>query len=234
MDPLTVFMGWNGREELAYRVAKASILRRASVPVEVRPIGLKNLPNRPVERRDGKLWCPISQAPMATEFAITQFVVPLIHIGWAAFVDCDIVCLADIADLFALADPRYAVQVVKHNHRPTEMVKMDGQQQTSYFRKNWSSVVLWNCDHPAHGRLTIKALNTWPGRDLHAFKWLPDSLIGDLPPEWNHLVGVSEPVSNPKILHYTLGVPSMPGYENCDFSQEWRHEEALERSPLSV
>src|SRR5438477_567623 len=117
------------------------------------------------ERREGKLWCPISQAPMTTEFAISRFCVPFIQTdGWALFVDCDALCLADISKLFALADARFAVQVVKHAQQGGASVKMDGQAQTFYARKNWSSVILWNCSHPAHHRLTHapQKVCAWP------------------------------------------------------------------------
>ena len=107
------------------------------------------------------------------------------------FADCDILCRADIAELFDLADDRYALMCVQHDYTPTETVKMGSEIQTSYPRKNWSSLALWNCDHPAHRALTLAHLNQWSGRDLHRFRWLWDSQIGALPPAWNYLVGVS-------------------------------------------
>lgn len=232
---LNIYMGYDSREARAYDVARMSILRRTSQPKRtfVKPLELKHLtaPDgkfpllaRPIERRDGKMWCPISEAPMATEFAISRFCVPFLQQkGWALFVDCDIICQADIAELFALADPKYAVMVVKHDHKPAEGTKMDGQVQTAYSRKNWSSVVLWNADHPANKRLTLEALNTWPGRDLHAFKWLEGDEIGELPPAWNFLVGYDQPnpKAPPKILHFTLGTPNMPGCESMLFADVW-------------
>ena len=227
-----IFMGWDSREWLAYNVASASILRRSTLPeLVIQPLvrsELKPLLARPIEVRDGKLWCPISQAPMATEFAISRFCVPFLQRdGWALFVDCDILCLRDIADLFALADPRYAVMCVKHPQKPKaqEETKMDGQIQTFYARKNWSSVVLWNCSHRAHERLTAEALNTWPGRDLHAFKWLGDDEIGALPSEWNFLVGVSPMVRTPiAIAHFTLGGPWLRGWPGGPMDDLWKAE----------
>lgn len=197
MKPLSIFIGYDPREHAAYEVAWQSIIRRSTSPVLITPLYLQHLThicNRFVQRtQDDKLWCPISEAAMSTEFAISRFCVPFIQEdGWALFTDCDIVCLSDISELFAEADERYAVQVVKHDHRPEELVKLDGQVQTIYPRKNWSSVVLWNCSHAAHRRLTRARLNMWPGRDLHAFKWLDDSEIGDLNPQWNRLVGTRD------------------------------------------
>jgi hypothetical protein len=225
MRPL-IFVGFDPRERAAYAVAKASLIRHASVPLTIKPIRLDKMAKRgllvrPVERRDGRLWCPISLAPMATEFAISRFCVPfLCQRGWALFVDCDILCQADIAELFALADKRYAVMVVKHRQESGPDTKMDNQAQVYYARKNWSSVVLWNCRHPANLKLTTEALNTWPGRDLHAFKWLADDEIGELPAEWNHLVGVN-PSSPAKLLHYTLGGPWLPNWQGGPLDDLW-------------
>ncbi|TIU82677.1 MAG: glycosyltransferase [Mesorhizobium sp.] len=165
---------------------------------------------------------------MATEFACSRFLVPrLAKSGWALFMDCDMLVRADLQKLFALADPSKAVMVVKHDHRPRETVKMDGQAQTLYARKNWSSVILWNVDHPAHQALTTDLVNSVPGRDLHRFCWLDDAEIGALEVKWNWLVGHSDPEVNPSIVHFTDGVPTMPGYEDCAYADEWRAE--LER-----
>jgi len=206
-----IYIGYDPREDAAYEVCRHSILSRTISDIRVLPLDLVNIThvfNRPIEQRDGRLWCPISEAPMATQFAISRFAIPFLEYkGWHLFMDCDIVCLADIDELFQLADDRFAVMVVKHQQESGGTIKADNQIQTYYSRKNWSSVVLWNCDHPANKRLTLEDLNSWPGRDLHAFKWLDDSEIGELPKEWNHLVGVNEPNPKAKIIHYTLGGP---------------------------
>jgi Lipopolysaccharide biosynthesis proteins, LPS:glycosyltransferases len=232
--PLSIYLGYDPREHAAYEVADFSIRRRASVPVLITPLVLSQLGHlltRPVERRDGQLYCPISQAAMSTEFAISRFCVPFLQrTGWALFADCDVLCLADIAELFALADPRYAVQVVKHAPMTATGTKMDGQLQTAYPRKNWSSVMLFNVGHPAHARLTLDALNTWPGRDLHAFRWLKDEEIGELPQTWNWLVGVSgrdklSPiVPTIKLLHFTLGGPWFPEWIGGPCDELWIRE----------
>jgi len=235
MNPV-VFIGYDPREECAYEVACKSIRRHCSEPdLQIKALRLDSLKamgilNRPIERRDGKLWCPISQAPMATEFAISRFSVPfLVGGGWALFCDSDVLCRADIADLFALANPKYAVMVVKHNYQPKETVKMDGQVQTQYSRKNWSSVMLFNCDHPGNRNLTLQVLNTWPGRDLHAFKWIEDSEIGELPDKWNHLVGVTQsPIDEASLLHYTNGGPFLSGWQGGPADDLWLSEKVYE------
>jgi hypothetical protein len=231
----TIYLGWDPREAKAYDVARVSILKRTDpkatriVPLELAVLNEQGLLTRPVEQKDGKLWCPISEAPMATEFAISRFAVPLLQKkGWAVFADSDIVCWGDIAELFALADEKYAVMVVKHDHTPTATVKMVDQAQTSYSRKNWSSVVLWNCAHPSNEALTKEVLNTWPGRDLHAFKWLKDEEIGELPSEWNYLVGCYGadriPDATQKLIHFTLGGPWLKDWPGGTGDDIWNHE----------
>lgn len=143
--------------------------------------------------------------------------------GWALFCDCDVMFKENPAGLFDLADNSKAVMCVHHDYRPSEKVKMDGQLQTEYPRKNQSSVMLFNCDHPANKALTLEMLNTLPGRDLHRFAWLDESEIGELPPEWNYLVGVSKLPDGvePKLVHFTRGLPNMAGWENQEYADEW-------------
>jgi hypothetical protein len=232
---LEIVAGWEPREVVGYQVAEFSAIRRTSwplyfIPLMDKPLRSRGIYWRPHERRDGQLWCPISEAPMATEFANSRFLVPwLAKSKWSLFCDfADMLFLEDPAKLFELAQDKYAVMVVKQHHIPREVVKMDGQEQTLYERKNWSSVVLWNIDHPANGRLTLDMVNTRPGRELHRFCWLTDEEIGELPPSWNYLVGIdhADDVA-PKLLHYTSGLPIMSGYEDGPWSNEWKRELAI-------
>lgn len=221
-----VYIGWDPREITAFDLAKWTI-ESQSQNVDVQALKLadiKHVFNRPVEWRGKQMWCPISQAPQSTEFATSRFAIPFLSSGWALFVDCDILCLADINDLFKLAEDKYAVMVVKHKQSvAANEVKMVDQASVYYNRKNWSSVMLINCDHPAHERLTLDDLNAWPGRDLHAFKWLKEEEIGELPQEWNHLVDVSDPSkkSEAKLLHYTLGGPWLEGWQAKPSDVDW-------------
>lgn len=224
MPKYKIFLGYDPREDLTYKLAEYSILSRTSSDVEIVPLVREKIKclKRPVEWRINEngvkqLWCPISDAPMSTEFAISRFSIPLIEkgeTGWRLFADSDIICLTDIKKLFDLAEQRSAVMVVKHKHEPTEKYHDAGQLQSFYRRKNWSSVILWNLDHPSNQRLTEEELNTRPGRDLHAFHWLNEYEIGELPESWNYLVGVNEPADLRKqnILHYTNGQPGWPGW----------------------
>jgi lipopolysaccharide biosynthesis glycosyltransferase len=168
----------------------------------------------------------ISQAPQATEFAVSRFLVPILEQkGIAIFLDCDVLVLEDVYKLLDEFDKDRAVQVVKHNHLGREQTKMDGQLQTRYNRKNWSSVMLWNCDHPANRRLTLDAINHWPGRLLHAFAWLADEEVGELDPGWNWLVGVQPQPAKIHIAHYTLGGPWLQNWSVRDHDDLWLREQ---------
>lgn len=230
-NSLQIFVGYDSREAEAYSVARESIRARLTQPVRINGVVLdglkaKGLYRRPTERRNAKLWDVISEAPMSTEFAISRFLVP--HLagsqGWALFMDCDILCRTNLVRILDHADASKAVMVVKHDHVPSSSVKMDGQEQTRYARKNWSSVMLFNLEHVSNVNLTVDLINSVPGRDLHRFCWLKDDEIGELPPEWNFLVGHTDPSINPKIVHFTEGGPWMAGYENVPFADEWRGE----------
>ena len=231
-EKAVVYIGYDPREEAAYRVAEHSLRRRASIPVEVVKLDralASRVMVRPVGERDGRLWCPISGAHMSTEFANIRFAVPHLQKfeGWALFVDCDVLFVEDIAKLWELRDEQYAVQVVKHRPSDSGATKMDGQLQVQYPRKNWSSVVLWNCAHPMVRALTRQKLEKWPGRDLHSFKWLNEAQIGALPPAWNHLVDVDPWSGNHALLHYTLGGPWFAGREKCGYADAWLSEYKL-------
>jgi len=229
----TIYIGYDAREAVAYDVARASILSRLSRDILVQPLILADLKAgdsfywRPTSRVDGKLWDDISGAPMSTEFAISRFLVPHIssYRGWAVFMDCDMLVRTDMTKLFDQADDRYAVMCVKHHYEPPGDIKMDGQTQMRYARKNWSSMMLFNCAHPSNKALHPQYVNAVPGRDLHRFAWLPDDQIGDLDQAWNWLVGHSDPEINPDIVHFTEGGPWFEGYENVAYADEWRIEE---------
>lgn len=164
----------------------------------------------------------ISGQPQSTEFALTRFWVPLLaHSGWCLFVDCDVVFMRDPRMLIEIADESKAVQVVKHPSLTDSGTKMDGQTQVPYERKNWSSVTLWNCSHPANRRITLDMLNGWHRRDLHGFKWLHDDEIGDLPRSWNWLVGVTKKPDQPAIAHYTKGGPWLEGWPDTEHDDIW-------------
>lgn len=224
------FMGYDTKESEAFSVALHSVRAQERYDSHF-PVAALHLPSlrdaglytRPTSKRDGRLFDNISEAYMSTEHANSRFLVPkLAKTGWALFTDCDIILRRPVTDIMELAVPKYAVMVVKHDFQTFGLTKMGDQVQTQYARKNWSSVMLFNCDHPANARLTLDMVNTLPGRDLHRFCWLKDEEIGELTPDWNWLVGHSDPHVAPAIVHYTEGLPSMPGYETCAFADDWR------------
>jgi len=235
---LTVYLGYDAREQRAYDVAVDSLSvqspRARTIPLRIDRLADCGLLRRPTDRR-GSIYDIYSNAPCATDFAISRFLVPIIHqTGWALFVDSDVVFLGDIADLFYFADPSKAVMVVQHQNGHKAGVKMDGQVQTLYQRKNWSSVMLVNCDHPANRRLSLQDVNERPGRHLHSFYWLNDSEIGSLPSEWNWLVGVHPKPERPKIAHFTLGTPDLtPSLQSSEHSEIWfdAYERCMRRDP---
>ncbi len=231
MTKLVVYIGYDPREDLAYRVCKKSIESNCSSPIEVRPLRLSTLQymgilTRTIEKRNGGYYDPISQKPMSTEFSVSRFAIPYIcnDADWALFMDCDMIMKADVWRVLDYANPAYAVQCTKHEHVVEEgQAKMDDQKQVAYSKKNWSSFCLWNLNHPANDRLTHEVLNETGKIDLHQFCWLEEDEIGSIPLSWNYLVGYSvkdysEEVNN---IHFTEGIPSMEGYENCEFSEEW-------------
>lgn len=226
---MEVYVGYDEREYEAYRVARLSLLSRAP-DVQVRKLDVQRLRDagmytRPTCTVDGRLFDKVSNAPMATSFAISRFFVPILqHSGWALFTDCDVVFLDDVRKMMLEVEGDQAVYVVKHQYDPSSDTKMDGQVQTAYPRKNWSSVMLFNCDHRAHRRLDLRVLNHAPGLDLHSLGWLRDEEVGELSPRWNWLVN-EQPKPDPVgIAHFTLGGPWFPHWAPQPHDELWLSE----------
>ena len=215
---IRVFIGFDPRETVAFHVLSQSIHARASEPVSITPIMLSQLKDLMNRERN-----PLQ----STDFSFSRFLTPYLcdYEGWAVFMDCDMLVLKDMAELWALRDDDYAVQVVKHNHVPEEDTKFLGAPQTQYEKKNWSSVMLFNCQKCQ--TLTPEYVNTASGLDLHRFHWLDgDHLIGQLPHSWNHLVAYDQtvPVTEVFNLHYTSGGPYYEEYQTTDYAEEWFSE----------
>lgn len=220
---IRVFIGYDVMEPVAFSVLSHSILRRASRPVSITPVALCNLEGIFGRER---------QPNQATDFSFSRFLVPFLSgfTGWSIFMDCDQLCLGDIAELWNAQDERYAVMCVKHDHKPTETRKFLGNVQTQYPMKNWSSVMLMNNRHC--WRLHPDFVNTATGLELHRFQWLAgaewdpsiEDRIGALDPAWNHLVGYDEPTGRERNLHFTEGGPWFKQYEHAPFADLWRAE----------
>jgi len=211
-----IFIGYDPREAIAFRVLAHSIWRRASLPVSITSLSLAQLKTIMTRERH-----PLQ----STDFSFSRFLTPYLsgYSGWSLFTDCDMLVLDDIANLWKLHDDRFAVQVVKHHHVPKETIKFLGATQTKYEKKNWSSVILFN--NARCRALTPEYVNRATGLELHQFKWLGnDELIGPLPHRWNHLVGYDPPSNDVSLIHYTIGGPYFPEYANCEHSDAWRAE----------
>jgi hypothetical protein len=230
---LPIFIGYDEeREAGAFDVCRASLLRHASAPLHIVRLDQAMLRRAGWYRRewrheDGQRIDLGDLKPFSTDFAFTRFLVPALSLyqGWALFCDGDFLFTADIAELFALADDRYAVMCVKHDHDPAETSKMGGIVQSRYRRKNWSSLVLWNCGHPSNAMMTGYVASNWAGQWLHAFSWLKDEEIGSLPLRWNWLAGVTPDLGIvPAGIHFTLGVPSLKPCSDAPYADLWLAE----------
>jgi len=210
---INVFIGYDSKERVAYNVLSHSIIQKSTKPVAITPIALNNLKDDFVRERN---------ALSSTEFSFSRFIIPHLmnYRGWALFMDCDMLMFEDIAELWRLRDDKYAVQVCKHDYVPKNTTKFLGQTQTAYPKKNWSSFMLMNCAKCS--ALTPDYVNSATGLELHQFKWLEgDHLIGDLPLEWNWLVGEYDHKEDVNNVHYTEGGPWFEEYKDVDYSQDW-------------
>ena len=210
---INIFIGYDSKEKVAYNVLSHSIIQNSTKPVAITPIALNNLKDDFVRERN---------ALSSTEFSFSRFMIPHLmnYQGWALFMDCDMLMFEDISKLWRMRDDSKAIQVCKHDYTPKESKKFLGQVQTKYEKKNWSSFMLMNCKKCT--TLTPDYVNKASGLELHQFKWLEgDHLIGDLPLEWNWLVGEYEHKDDVYNVHYTKGGPWFEDYAKCDYSQDW-------------
>ena len=215
-DVVRVFIGYDPREAVAFSVLAYSIQARSSRPVTVAPLMLSHL---------GGILTRPRHPLQSSDFSFSRFLVPYLsgYEGWSIFMDCDMLMRDDIARLWAIRDDRFAVQVVKHDHRPREQTKFLGERQTAYDKKNWSSVMLLN--NSRCRKLTPEYVNSASGLELHQFKWLDEErLIGELPARWNHLVDYDPPSRDVALAHFTVGGPYFAQYAACTFADAWRAE----------
>ncbi len=215
---IRLFIGYDPREAVVYHVCVNSIVRRASQPVAVTPLALKNLAGYVERHRDG-----------SNQFTYSRFLVP--HLmdwgGWALYIDGDMLLRTDIAELWGLRDEGKALLCVQHDYRTRLREKYLGAKNENYPRKNWSSVMLWNCAHPANRFLTPDFVQKATGAELHRFTWLADHLVGALPIEWNWLPDELGPNPQAKLLHWTLGAPCFEEFANAAMAEDWHEERRL-------
>jgi hypothetical protein len=215
---INVYIGYDTRETVAYHVCSNSIIRHATHPISIIPLALNLLNEYTEMHTDG-----------SNDFVYSRFLVPHLmnYKGWAIFIDGDMVLQEDIHQLWNLKDDSKAVCVVKHDYQTTRTQKYLGAINENYPRKNWSSVILWNCAHPANQILTPNFIQSAVGSTLHRFGWLNDSMIGELPIEWNWLADEFGTNNSAKLIHYTLGTPCFEEFKNAPMSEVWHNEKLL-------
>jgi lipopolysaccharide biosynthesis glycosyltransferase len=218
MKPIPIFVGYDPREAVAYHTCANSIIRHASCPVAIIPLALNLFKDYTETHTDG-----------SNQFIYSRFLVPHLmdYTGHAIFIDGDMIVRSDIAELWQWRNKRYDVQVVKHNYETCMTEKYLGSKNENYPRKNWSSVIIWNCESAANKRLTPEFVQQSTGAELHRFTWICDEQIGDLPAEWNWLPDEYGPNINADLLHYTLGAPCFHDFATTPMADEWHRERML-------
>jgi lipopolysaccharide biosynthesis glycosyltransferase len=210
---LRIFVGMDlAVEPVAYHVFCQSVIEKASVPVSFTPLALNTLACYKETHTDG-----------SNAFIYSRFLVPYLcdYQGYALFVDGDMIVRADIAEILSYINPALAVSVVKHDYTTKHPVKYLGAKNEDYPRKNWSSVMLFNCGAWRNKDLTPEYIMKATGKKLHRFEWLTDKLIGELPRHWNWLADEYEYNDSAKLVHYTLGTPCFKDYQNKSYADEW-------------
>lgn len=199
--PLSIYIGYDSREPAAFAVLVDSLIRHSTIPLQITPLALTNLPLGLCSQRRAH--------DESTEFSRTRFLVPYLsnYQGWSMFMDCDMVCQTDIAKLLfeILGQREKAVLVCQHDYVPKSAEKFLGEKQVTYPRKNWSSLMVFNNERCK--ALTPDYVNTATGQQLHRFEWTTDDCIGTLPLEWNWLAGEYEANPEARLIHYTNGGP---------------------------
>jgi lipopolysaccharide biosynthesis glycosyltransferase len=215
MKPIPIFIGYDPREAIAFHTCVNSIVRHASQPVSIIPLALNNFGDYTETHTDG-----------SNQFIYSRFLVPHLmdYQGQAIFMDGDMIVRGDIAELWALRDLGKDVQVVKHDYKTKMTTKYLGSKNEDYPRKNWSSVMIFNCSNCPTRKLTPEYIQKSTGAHLHRFQWTSDDRVGALPAEWNWLP--DEYGANPaaKLLHYTLGTPSFHEFATTPMADEWHRE----------
>ena len=212
MSKINLYVGYDEREAIAYHVFCHSVIKNTSIPVKITPLVLSQLKEFNETHQD-----------RSNDFVYSRFLTPYLNEfdGWAIFADGDMICQADLKELIGMADPNKALMVVKHDYQTKASIKYLGNINENYPRKNWSSVILWNCSHPKHKILTPEFVSNQTGKFLHRFSWLDDNDIGELPVEWNWLACEYEKNTDAKLIHYTLGTPCFKDFRDTDMAEIW-------------
>ena len=218
MKPIPVFVGYDPREAIAYHVCTNSIIRNASAPVAIIPVALNLFQDYKETHGDN-----------SNHFVYTRFLVPHLmgFTGRAIFIDGDMIVRGDIVELFESFQLGHDVAVVKHDYKTRMTEKYMGAKNEDYPRKNWSSVIIWDCQTFPNRKLTPEFVQKQPGSFLHRFSWIQDDRIQALPQEWNWLPDELGPNPDAKLLHYTLGTPCFLEFADTPQGDIWHRERIL-------
>lgn len=203
MSIIPIFIGFDKRERAATNVLIDSLNKYSSTPLSITLLQTNQLTKKGIywRERDPK---------QSTDFSFSRFLVPNLmgYNGWAIFMDCDMLCEGDITELWNIKNHSFSIMCVKHNHVTEDSTKFLGEKQSSYPKKNWSSMMLMNCKKCK--ALTVDYVNTASGLDLHRFNWLSgEDQVGEIDSKWNYLVDVQDCIDEESrgLIHWTLGGP---------------------------
>ena len=214
MDEIAdIVVGFDQKESVAYHTFVQSVIENSTIPTRFMPLNIGSLTNYKETHKDG-----------SNDFIYSRFLVPYLmnFNGWAIYADGDMVCLEDIKKLWDLRDDKFAVQVVKHDYKTKIKTKYWGNKNEDYPRKNWSSLILWNCNHASHKILNPEFIQKQTGAFLHRFSWIKDDEIGEIEKEWNWLAMEYEEKNDIKLIHYTIGTPCFEEYQNKSLASYWK------------
>jgi len=208
-----IVVGFDQKESVAYHTFVQSVIENSTIPTRFMPLNIGSLTNYKETHKDG-----------SNDFIYSRFLVPYLmnFNGWAIYADGDMVCLEDIKKLWDLRDDKFAVQVVKHDYKTKVKSKYWGNKNEDYPRKNWSSLILWNCNHASHKILNPEFIQKQTGAFLHRFSWIKDQEIGEIEKEWNWLAMEYEEKNDINLIHYTIGTPCFEEYQNKSLSSYWK------------
>ena len=213
---IRLFCGYDPREAIGWHVFAQSVIARASEPVQLIPLASMGMP------------CGTNA------FTLSRFLIPWLcgFKGRAIFADAsDMLMRGDVAELDRLFDPFYALQVVRHaDYKTKHRTKYRGTDMecpnTDYSRKNWASLMLLNCEHPAWQHMTPEFVEGQKPIDLLPLSWAGEA-IGGLPDAWNRLVDEGQPTEGAKLLHWTAGFPAFEHYRTAPGAEHWHAERAV-------
>ena len=208
-----IVVGFDQKESIAYHTFVQSVIEKSTMPLRFMPLSVGSLPNYKEVQKDG-----------SNDFIYSRFLVPYLmnFKGWAIYADGDMVCLKDIKKLWNMRDNKFAVQVVKHDYKTKVKNKYWGNKNEDYPRKNWSSLILWNCEHKSHKILTPEFIQKQSGAFLHRFSWIKDKEIGAIEKKWNWLAMEYEEIKDVNLIHYTIGTPCFEEYHDKSLSLYWK------------